>query len=229
MASQRKRGPSSSSFRIPAEWTFRDSRIAEGFDRHVRQQLPWYDLITGIVAHVARHYITQGALCYDIGASTGNVGQAIRATLQARKARLIALDSAAEMAAQYRGKPGELVIADALEYDFEPFEFATCFLCMMFMPPALRADWLARLTQKVKPGGAIVVVDKFEPQAGYVASVMMRLALAGKVSQGVPAGEIVAKELSLAGVQRPLRRSEIPERAVEIFRVGDFAGWIIEG
>lgn len=41
--------------------------------------------------------------------------------------------------------------------------------------------------------------------------------------------EIVAKELSLAGVQRPLRRTEIPERAVEIFRFGDFAGWISEG
>lgn len=62
-----------------------------------------------------------------------------------------------------------------------------------------------------------------------MAAVMMRLALAGKVAQGVPADEIVAKELSLAGVQRPLKRAEIPETAVEIFRVGDFAGWVIEG
>lgn len=214
--------------KIPAEWTFRDTRIAKGFDRHVRQQLPWYGMTTGIVSHVARHYITQGALCYDIGASTGNIGQAIRHTLRMRDARLIAIDNAPEMAAQYRGSLGELVIADALDYAFEPFEFATCFLCMMFMPPCRRAAWLSALTAKIKPGGALVIFDKFEPVTGYAATVLWRLALAGKVAQGVPAEEIVAKELSLAGVQRPLARTEIPDKAVEIFRFGDFAGWIIE-
>ena len=215
--------------KIPGEWTFRDSRIAKGFDRHVREQLPWYDTATGIVAHVARHYITHGALCYDIAASTGNIGQSIRHILEARKARLIALDSTPQMAAQYRGKPGELVIADALDFAFEPFEFATCFLGMMFMPPSRRGVWLASVMHKIKPGGALVIFDKVEPVTGYAATVLWRLALAGKVAQGVPADEIVAKELSLAGVQRPLALAEIPAKAVEIFRFGDFAGWIIEG
>lgn len=228
MASTRKPGRSSSELKIPFEWTFRDRRIASGFDKHVRQQLPWYDMTTGVVAHVARHYITEGALCYDIGASTGNIGQAIRPILLQRKARLIALDSAPEMAPQYRGPAGELVIANALDFEFEPFEFAACFLCMMFMPPGRRADWLQDLITKIKPGGALVIFDKLEPESGYMASVMLRLALAGKVAQGVPASEILAKELSLSGVQRPLRRSEIPDSAVEIFRFGDFAGWVIE-
>lgn len=169
-------------------WTFRDTRVASGFDRHVREQLPWYDMTTGVVAHIARHYITEGALCYDIGASTGNIGQAIRHILKARKARLVAIDSAAEMAPQYRGVPGELVIADALEFAFEPFEFATCFLCLMFMPPGRRAEWLASLTGRIKPGGALVIFDKFEPVTGYAATVLWRLALAGKVAQGVPHG-----------------------------------------
>lgn len=108
-------------------------------------------------------------------------------------------------------------------------EFAACFLCMMFMPPARRGVWLQQLVTKIKPGGALVIFDKFEPHSGYMAAVMMRLALAGKIAQGVPAQEILDKELSLAGVQRPLARSEIPAEAVEIFRFGDFAGWIIEG
>ena len=51
--------------------------------------------------------------------------------------------------------------------------------------------------------------------------------LAGKVAAGVNAREVLAKELSLAGVQRPLAQHELPG-AVEIFRFGDFAGWIIE-
>ena len=60
---------------------------------------------------------------------------------------------------------------------------------------------------------------------------LSRLALAGKVATGTPASEIVAKELSLGGVQRPLDPGLVDGwgEAVEFFRFGDFAGWIIEG
>ena len=36
------------------------------------------------------------------------------------------------------------------------------------------------------------------------------------------------KELSLSGVQRPLYRGALGPDAVEVFRFGDFAGWLIE-
>ena len=80
--------------KIPDEWTFKSAEVAEGFDSHVRQQLPWYDLTTGIVAHVARHYIPRGGLVYDIGASTGNIGRAICDTLTNRNATIIPIDNA---------------------------------------------------------------------------------------------------------------------------------------
>ena len=34
--------------------------------------------------------------------------------------------------------------------------------------------------------------------------------------------------LSLGGIQRPLRKGELPDNAVEVFRFGDFGGWVIE-
>ena len=40
---------------------------------------------------------------------------------------------------------------------------------------------------------------------------------------------VVRKELSLSGIQRPLYPGELGEDAVEVFRFGDFVGWIIEG
>ena len=62
--------------KIPTEWTFKSSDVAEGFDNHVREQLPWYDLVTDGLRQLARHYIPQNGLVYDIGASTGNMGRA---------------------------------------------------------------------------------------------------------------------------------------------------------
>lgn len=89
------------SFAIPTNWTFRDESVAAGFERHVREQLPWYDLATGAVAHVARHYVPEFGLVYDLGASTGNIGRALAPTLKARSANLIAIEASAEMSAIY--------------------------------------------------------------------------------------------------------------------------------
>lgn len=211
---------------IPRNWTFKTSDVADNFDRHVREQLPWYDLTTGVVSHVARHYIPQDGLVYDIGASTGNIGNAIANTLIDRKAKFIAIDNSEAMSAIYNG-PGELVITDAADYNYEAFDLAVLYLCMMFIPPSKRCAFIQKLTKLIKPGGAIIVFDKFEPQGGYISSVLWRLALAGKAAAGVSSQEILEKELSLAGVQRPLSVNELPP-SVEIFRFGDFAGYIIE-
>lgn len=213
---------------IPTNWTFRDDAVAAGFEAHVREQLPWYGLATGAVAHVARHYIPEAGLVYDLGASTGNIGRAIEPTLAARRARLVSIEASAEMAARYSGpQPDLLTIADIRAVDFEPFDLAVSFLTLMFVPVADRARLIGRLRSACRPGGAIVVFDKTEACAGYAATVIWRLALAGKVATGVPAEEIVAKELSLGGVQRPLCPAILGPRAIEFFRFGEFAGWLI--
>ena len=211
---------------IPTDWTFKRADIAQGFDKHVREQLPWYDLTTGVIAHVARHYIPNEGLVYDIGASTGNVGRALNDTLEARQATFIPIDSSEEMAAIYGG-PGSIIVADAATFDFQPFDLAVMFLSLMFIPPSTRCEFLFNLRNKIKPGGAVVVFDKCIPASGYPATVLWRLALAGKAAAGVDAKDILAKELSLSGVQRPIDPKEI-QPATEIFRFGDFAGWIIE-
>lgn len=213
---------------IPRNWTFENTEIATGFDRHVREQLPWYDLATGSITHIARHYIPKGGLVYDIGAATGNIGNALQPILEDRHAHLIGIESSPEMAALYTG-PGELVIGDALTADYQPFDFAVLFLVLMFLPIEQRPRLLSTLRQYLKPGGAILIFDKCEAASGYLATVLWRLTLAGKVSAQVSPQEIIAKELSLAGIQRPLRQSEVSCGATPYFQFGEFRGWIIEG
>lgn len=217
-------------FNVPANWTFNDESVAAGFERHVREQLPWYDLATGAVAHVVRHYLPERGRIYDIGASTGNIGRAIEATLEARGAELIPVEASREMAARYAGpQRSNLILSDVLDISFQPFDVAVLFLTMMFVPVPDRPDLVTMLRGSVRPGGAIVIVDKTEPATGYAATVLWRLALAGKVAAGVPPADIVAKELSLSGVQRPVDPDIFGPYALEFFRFGEFAGWIIPG
>jgi tRNA (cmo5U34)-methyltransferase len=214
---------------IPRNWTFENTSIAENFDRHVKEQLPFYQLATGAVAHIARHYVPRGGLVYDIGASTGNIGRALASILEDREAELVPIEASTDMALLYTGPGAEsLICGDAMEVDYDAFDVAVIFLTLMFMPVAERGGWLAKLCAKMRPGGAIILFDKCVATRGYAATVLWRLTLAGKMAAGVEPSEIIAKELSLGGVQRPLCRKELPACAVEWMRFGEFAGWLIE-
>jgi tRNA (cmo5U34)-methyltransferase len=102
---------------IPHNWTFQNKGVARHFDQHVREQLPWYGLATNAVEHFGRHYIPKCGMVYDIGASTGNIGLALKETLDQRQANFIAIEESREMARQYKG-PKELFIADAVLFDY---------------------------------------------------------------------------------------------------------------
>jgi tRNA (cmo5U34)-methyltransferase len=215
---------------IPENWTFENSEVAAAFDRHVKEQLPWYELATGAVAHIVRHYLPHGGLVYDIGASTGNIGKSVEQILVSRDGKLIALESSREMCELYRA-PGQLVCIDAMDYLFTSFDVAVCFLTLMFMQPRDQMRLLRRLMSRCKPGGAVVVVDKVPINNGYVQTVLHRLTIAGKVSTGSSADNIVAKELSLMGVQRPIKEEMILAvcpTAEQFFKFGEFTGWILE-
>lgn len=212
---------------IPADWTFESAAVAKRFEKHVREQLPWYDILTASVVHAGAHYIPRGGLVYDIGASTGNMGRALEPYLKDRGANLISIEQSAEMAKVWHA-PGELAIADAIDYDFQPFDFGVCMLVLMFMPVTKRSGFVRRLWSKVRPGGALVIVDKILSPPGYAGTVFRRMAMKWKLDAGATPDEIIAKELSLGGVQRPLNPFVIPVTAHRFFQFGEFVGWILE-
>lgn len=213
---------------IPETFTFESAEVADGFDAHVREQLPWYDLVTDAIAQIGRHYIGEGGLVYDIGASNGNVGRALAPILEQRGASLVAIEKSPDMASRYQG-PGDVVTADAGTFDYEPCDFAVAMLSLMFLRPDRADDLLLRLRSRLRQGGALVVVERTLPPPGYLSVITSRLTLAAKRAMGAPADQIIAKELSLAGVQRPLDTKVLDLLgAVEWFRFGDFAGYVIE-
>jgi tRNA (cmo5U34)-methyltransferase len=213
--------------KIPSEggWTFENAEIANAFDDHVREQLPWYDLATGLTAHLIRHYLPEGGTLYDIGASTGNITKAVAKVIDDRSATVYAIEPSAEMRDRYQGK-GELISDKAESHEYKSFDVAVLFLTLMFVPVERRGQLLEELQAKRKKGGCIIIFDKSEPQGGYLSTVLYRLTLAGKVATGATPTDIIKKELALSGCQRPYT-CDLPHSR-EVFRFGDFAGWIIE-
>lgn len=217
-----------SHLKVPAEWTFKTPAIAKAFDSHVREQLPWYEMATGAVAHVARCFVPQNGTVIDVGCSTGNVGRALSGLLSARNARFTPVDPSWEMAQIYDG-PGDLCVMSAEEFDFfkEKPDLIVCFLSLMFVSVKHRSIVMTRMKNALAPGGAIIAVDKIVPRGGYIGTVNYRLTLAAKYEAGATPQEIIRKELSIAGLQRPLVESEL-DGFVEFFRFGDFGGYVWE-
>lgn len=214
-------------FDIPENWTFEREDIARIFDAHVREQLPWYDIVTRAVQQIARNYITPESVIYDIGASTGNIGRSLEEVIKDRGARFIGVEKSKEMAEKYEA-PGELIIKDALEVEYEPCSLVICFLILMFLKPTDKKILLDKLLSSIVDGGALIIVDKRETEQGYVGTILHRLTLSEKLNSGVHPERIIEKELSLSGVQRPMRPKDIPEGAIEFFRFGEFSGWVVE-
>lgn len=213
---------------VDSTWTFQSDSVAEGFDKHVREQLPWYETVTDALVQIGRHYIGEEGRVYDIGASNGNVGRALAHLLEERQAHLIALEESQEMVDRYNA-PGMVIQIAAEDFNYEPFDLAVAMLALMFVAPDRQRDLLDKLVARVKPGGAIVLVERMLPPAGYLSIVTSRLTLNAKLNAGAAPEEIIEKELSLSGVQRPLDPALLEAYgAVEFFRFGDFAGWIIE-
>jgi tRNA (cmo5U34)-methyltransferase len=162
---------------------------------------------------------------YDLGASTGNITKTLGDVIKEREVDAISIDNSSQMASVWAGI-GRLELADVANYNFKPFDFACCFLTLMFLSQEDQQAVLGRLRANMRPGGAIFVLDKVAPYSGYLGIAMHRLALAQKVASGVPSQAIVDKELSLSGVQRPID-PKLLGLENEVFRFGEFAGWVL--
>ena len=182
-------------------------------------------MTSNAIAHIGRHFITDGGLVYDIGASTGNIGKCLGETLAERNGRLIAIEPSPDMARLYEGG-GILVEQRVQDITFQPYDFAVSHLALCFLNREDREEVLKNVLSARKRGGAFVMLEKTETCKGYAASVMLRLVLAEKLRMGASPDEIIDKELSLAGQQIPFAQWEIPDGSVEWFRYGDFAGYL---
>jgi tRNA (cmo5U34)-methyltransferase len=208
------------------DFKFSGEMIGEKFNTHVKEQLPFYEMVTNAVTMIVRNYLPENGLVYDIGASTGNITKNIKDFAISRNAKVESIERSEEMSRTWKGY-GIIHTANAIEFEYQNFDVCICFLVLMFLSIEERKKLLLNLKSKVKQGGIIIVVDKLLVNGGYFGTVMRRLTLDWKLKNGATPEQIISKELSLSGVQRPMTAMEI--NGIEFFKFGEFVGWVIEG
>ena len=215
-------------------WTFETKEIAETFDSHVREQLPWYDMVTDAVAYITRNYLPENGVVVDIGASTGNMVDKLGALASERFADIVAVEKSKTMCDVLRNKYVNsshwihVEESDITRVPMPKGDVYIMFLTMMFIPIEHRKALINSMRANCKRGGVIVVVDKVYDHGGYFATVLKRLTMQFKLQQGAKPEDVLNKEMSLAGVQIPIDPAILGADAKQFFRMGEFAGWVIE-
>jgi tRNA (cmo5U34)-methyltransferase len=216
----------------PTVWNFQNEKIADGFDAHVRSQLPFYDTVSRFTADILISFLPTNGVLYDIGASTGNLTRLLEEELKAKKATVISIEPSPDMCARFQGF-GFLVSSEAqmVNFSHKRPNVAIMFLTLMFLPAESRGNFLRKLAEDLQPGGIIIIVDK-----GYIRSPALQVAckaatLAEKKRAGMSAEAYVAKELSLRGELRPVDENNLIEllenenlKVEMFFRHGEFYG-----
>jgi len=209
------------------DFKFSGEMIGNNFNSHVREQLPFYEMLTNAVTMIVRNYLPENGLVYDIGASTGNITANIKDFAISRNAKVESIERSEEMSKTWNGY-GVIHTANAKDFDYQKFDVCICFLVLMFLSIEERKELLIKLKSQLKQGGIIIIVDKLLVDGGYFGTVMRRLTLDWKLKNGATPEQIITKELSLSGVQRPMTEQELTGGR-EFFKFGEFVGWVIEG
>jgi tRNA (cmo5U34)-methyltransferase len=214
------------SFETPAQWSFELPSVASHFDSHVREQLPFYELATAAVADLVRFYLQDGGTLLDIGASTGNVSAACRSVIDERHATVINVEPSHEMASRFKGI-GSVISSRIEDIEIPECDVAVSFLTLGFVAPRKRRSLVDRIMQSVCPGGALILLERVEQPGNATAS---RLLLsAAKLRAGSPPQAVVSKEVSIAGVLRPVDCQMLSAfRPWLFFAYGDFQGYVVE-
>jgi tRNA (cmo5U34)-methyltransferase len=216
-----------------SSWTFDTPEIASTFDSHVREQLPWYDMVTDAVCYITRNYLPEYGVVVDVGASTGNMIDKLMPLTSERFADVVAIEKSYAMCEvlKKKYKKSDCVVVenyDVTKADLPKADVYIVFLTMMFLPIQKRKTVIDAMRANCKQGGVIVVVDKICDHGGYFATVLKRLTMQFKLQQGAKPEDVLNKEMSLAGVQIPINPTILGEDAKQFFRMGEFAGWVIE-
>jgi len=189
-------------------WAF-TPEVADGFDEHVRQSVPYYDLIQEAVTDAAGWVVPDEGEVVDFGASTGETLTRILARYPTRRLHVTAYDTSPAMrVACSRNVSRDQVLTLSMESDIRQqahssADLTLALFTLQFLQPWERRDVLTQAHERSKPGAALLVAEKVRVADSRWAEVAHELSWDYKVAMGIQADDVLAKARSLRGVLRP--------------------------
>lgn len=234
-------GVSSVGHRPDGRWQF-DDKVTDCFDDMLRRSIPQYDVMRQTVFDIASRYVQPKTDVVDLGCSRGDALWPFTDKFGAGN-RYIGLEVSQPMIDAARKRFAGLIncgLVDIREHDLRKgipcLMPSVCLsvLSLQFTPIEYRHKIVASVYDRLRPGGAFVLVEKVLGEHASLDEVFTQTYYGTKASNGYSQDDIERKRMSLEGVLVPVTAKWNEQlltgagfREVDCFwRWCNFAAWI---
>jgi len=143
--------------------------VVQVFDDMLNRSVPCYGELIRRQAQLTAHHYRPGTRIYDLGCSTGNLGLAICATMDAEHPfDLVGVDNSEPMIKVCQERMGKLPekahidlrCSDVREVAMSNASVVILNLTLQFIPPDDRRELLTRIYRALVPGGVLLLTEK---------------------------------------------------------------------
>jgi len=177
--------------------------------------VPLYEETQRMVTEISTFYLRKDDCFMDLGCSTGTtilkINQAIHKNIE-----FIAIDDSAEMI-EICKKNLENINTNFVNQNIESLDFfdikkplslVTSLYCLQFLNVEYRKEIIRKIYQKLRLGGAFILVEKVRSENSFFNEMMIDLYSDMKIRNGLTPQNNIKKSKSLRGVMNPLSIDE---------------------
>ncbi|RUO61857.1 carboxy-S-adenosyl-L-methionine synthase CmoA [Pseudidiomarina insulisalsae] len=188
-----------------------DQRVVEVFPDMINRSVPGYQSILHGIGQLTHRYAQANSNLYDLGCSLGAATMAMRQNLgDHNSVNIIAIDNSTAMVERCRlhlqgfrsAVPVEVRCADVRETSIEQASVVTMNFTLQFVPQEQRRDLLQRIYDGLRPGGALLLAEKFKSEDAAMDEVLIELHHEFKRANGYSELEISQKRAAIENVMR---------------------------
>jgi len=199
----------------PTEFRF-NRQVAEVFDDMLNRSVPFYREVVRMTGQLLATFARPGDTVYDLGCSTGTTMVELARLPMAAGLSFVGVDNSPAMVEKARRKAEMYAGTDNcrfMEGDITTMELPAAGVIilnytMQFIEPTIRAAFLGKLYQALRPGGLLIMSEKLRNQDPEICRRFGEFHAAFKKGQGYSDLEISRKREALENVLIPLTLDE---------------------
>jgi len=197
-----------------------DDQVAEVFPDMIQRSVPGYQTIIQTIGKLTARFQQPDSHYYDLGCSLGAATLAMRRNISTANSRIIAVDNSSAMVERcerhlqaFRSDvPVQVLLADIRQQSIEQAAVVVINFTLQFLPQADRAALINRVYQGLKPGGILILSEKFINNDDTANNLLIDLHHDFKRANGYSELEISQKRSALENVMKPDTLAEHQQR-----------------
>ncbi|WP_070967621.1 carboxy-S-adenosyl-L-methionine synthase CmoA [Vibrio sonorensis] len=192
------------------DFTF-DEKVAEVFPDMIQRSVPGYSNIISAIGMLAERFAKPHSKVYDLGCSLGAATLSMRRHIQQEGCSIVAVDNSPAMVERcklhvnaYRSDTQvEVIEADIRDIKIEDASVVVLNFTLQFLSPQDRLALLQRIYQGLRPGGILIISEKYVFDDPASNDLLIELHHDFKRANGYSELEISQKRSAIENVMKP--------------------------